>query len=155
MKLSSLLLFCLCIYTTSLSDPCVRILDSVQPPGTTPPLGHPCLPLFNSSYLSSSFPLLASSAEKGLRSSGTCRGVILSCNDKLNRRTVLVRPVSKQDTFSHFSGFFPPVRIQFLSFSLDFARGPLTVALGSFTLFVLEKVSNLKTLETYKLLRHT
>lgn len=66
--------------------------------------------------LSPAFPLLTSSMEEGVRSSGSCRGVVLSCTDKLNRRTVLVRPVSKQDTFSHFSGFFPPVRIQLLSF---------------------------------------
>uniref|UniRef100_A0A8K9WXE2 Vacuolar protein sorting 13 homolog B n=1 Tax=Oncorhynchus mykiss TaxID=8022 RepID=A0A8K9WXE2_ONCMY len=36
---------------------------------------------------------------------GRCGGVVLSCTDKLNRRTVLVRPVSKQDSFSHLSGF--------------------------------------------------
>ncbi|XP_058503196.1 intermembrane lipid transfer protein VPS13B-like isoform X1 [Solea solea] len=47
------------------------------------------------------------SMEDGVRSSGNCGGVVLSCTDKLNRRTVLVRPVSKQDSFSHFSGFFP------------------------------------------------
>ncbi|XP_066482661.1 intermembrane lipid transfer protein VPS13B isoform X2 [Tiliqua scincoides] len=38
---------------------------------------------------------------------GKCGGVFLSCTDKLNRRTLLVRPVSKQDPFSNFSGFFP------------------------------------------------
>ncbi|KAM9851512.1 intermembrane lipid transfer protein VPS13B [Aulostomus maculatus] len=48
------------------------------------------------------------SMEEGVRSSSSCEGVVLSCTDKLNRRTVLVRPVSKQDSFSHFSGFFPP-----------------------------------------------
>ncbi|XP_035019480.2 vacuolar protein sorting-associated protein 13B-like [Hippoglossus stenolepis] len=48
------------------------------------------------------------SMEDGVRSSGSCGGVVLSCTDKLNRRTVLVRPVSKQESFSHFSGFFPP-----------------------------------------------
>ncbi|KAM3614331.1 uncharacterized protein V6R79_012862 [Siganus canaliculatus] len=54
------------------------------------------------------------SMEEGVRSSGGCGGVILSCTDKLNRRTVLVRPVSKQDTFSHFSGFFPPTAAKVL-----------------------------------------
>ncbi|XP_028983860.1 intermembrane lipid transfer protein VPS13B-like isoform X3 [Betta splendens] len=54
------------------------------------------------------------SMEEGLRSSGCCGGVLLSCTDKLNRRTVLVRPVSKQDTFSHFSGFFPPTAAKVL-----------------------------------------
>ncbi|XP_075922652.1 intermembrane lipid transfer protein VPS13B isoform X4 [Petromyzon marinus] len=34
-------------------------------------------------------------------------GVILSCTDKLNRRTFLVRPLSRQDPFSHLSAFFP------------------------------------------------
>ncbi|KYO29383.1 vacuolar protein sorting-associated protein 13B isoform A [Alligator mississippiensis] len=38
---------------------------------------------------------------------GQYGGVFLSCTDKLNRRTLLVRPVSKQDPFSNFSGFFP------------------------------------------------
>ncbi|XP_041648797.1 vacuolar protein sorting-associated protein 13B-like isoform X2 [Cheilinus undulatus] len=54
------------------------------------------------------------SKEEGVRSSGGCGGVVLSCTDKLNRRTVLVRPVSKQDTFSHFSGFFPPTAAKVL-----------------------------------------
>nr|XP_046256632.1 vacuolar protein sorting-associated protein 13B-like isoform X4 [Scatophagus argus] len=54
------------------------------------------------------------STEEGVRSSGSCGGVVLSCTDKLNRRTVLVRPVSKQDTFSHFSGFFPPTAAKVL-----------------------------------------
>ncbi|XP_073341098.1 intermembrane lipid transfer protein VPS13B-like isoform X3 [Pagrus major] len=54
------------------------------------------------------------SMEEGDRSSGSCGGVVLSCTDKLNRRTVLVRPVSKQDTFSHFSGFFPPTAAKVL-----------------------------------------
>ncbi|XP_061571778.1 intermembrane lipid transfer protein VPS13B-like isoform X1 [Cololabis saira] len=53
------------------------------------------------------------SLEEGTRSSGSC-GVVLSCTDKLNRRTVLVRPVSKQDSFSHFSGFFPPTAAKVL-----------------------------------------
>ncbi|XP_074124520.1 intermembrane lipid transfer protein VPS13B isoform X5 [Sminthopsis crassicaudata] len=38
---------------------------------------------------------------------GQYGGVFLSCTDKLNRRTLLVRPVCKQDPFSNFSGFFP------------------------------------------------
>ncbi|XP_039974155.1 vacuolar protein sorting-associated protein 13B-like isoform X2 [Xiphias gladius] len=54
------------------------------------------------------------SMEDGVRSSGSCGGVVLSCTDKLNRRTVLVRPVSKQDSFSHFSGFFPPTAAKVL-----------------------------------------
>ncbi|KAI3361490.1 hypothetical protein L3Q82_013637 [Scortum barcoo] len=54
------------------------------------------------------------STEEGFQSSGSCGGVVLSCTDKLNRRTVLVRPVSKQDTFSHFSGFFPPTAAKVL-----------------------------------------
>ncbi|KAM4581445.1 intermembrane lipid transfer protein VPS13B isoform 3-T3 [Odontesthes bonariensis] len=54
------------------------------------------------------------SMEEGIRSSGSCGGVVLSCTDKLNRRTVLVRPVSKQDSFSHFSGFFPPTAAKVL-----------------------------------------
>lgn len=90
----------------------------------------------------SSFPLPTSSTEEGVRSSGTCGGVVLSCTDKLNRRTVLVRPVSKQDTFSHFSGFFPPVRIQLLSFSLDSASGPLTVVLNSSNVLLIDVSEN-------------
>ncbi|XP_029359487.1 vacuolar protein sorting-associated protein 13B isoform X3 [Echeneis naucrates] len=54
------------------------------------------------------------SMEDGVQSSGSCGGVVLSCTDKLNRRTVLVRPVSKQDSFSHFSGFFPPTAAKVL-----------------------------------------
>ncbi|KAM3873112.1 intermembrane lipid transfer protein VPS13B [Diretmus argenteus] len=54
------------------------------------------------------------SPEEGVLSSGSCGGVVLSCTDKLNRRTVLVRPVSKQDSFSHFSGFFPPTAAKVL-----------------------------------------
>ncbi|CAL8338801.1 unnamed protein product, partial [Gadus morhua 'NCC'] len=54
------------------------------------------------------------SPAEGVRSVGGCGGVILSCTDKLNRRTVLVRPVSKQDSFSHFSGFFPPTAARVL-----------------------------------------
>ncbi|XP_061772519.1 intermembrane lipid transfer protein VPS13B-like isoform X2 [Nerophis ophidion] len=52
------------------------------------------------------------SMEEGVRSS--CGGVVLSCTDKLNRRTVLVRPVSKQDSFSHISGFFSPTAAKVL-----------------------------------------
>ncbi|XP_029308457.1 vacuolar protein sorting-associated protein 13B isoform X3 [Cottoperca gobio] len=54
------------------------------------------------------------STEEGVQSSGSCGGVLLSCTDKLNRRTVLVRPVSKQESFSHFSGFFPPTAAKVL-----------------------------------------
>ncbi|KAL4617022.1 vacuolar protein sorting-associated protein 13B [Arapaima gigas] len=57
---------------------------------------------------------LKSSLEDGSRGPGRCRGVVLSCTDKLNRRTVLVRPVSKQDHLSHFSGFFPPTAAKVL-----------------------------------------
>ncbi|XP_026561693.1 vacuolar protein sorting-associated protein 13B isoform X1 [Pseudonaja textilis] len=45
---------------------------------------------------------------------GKCGGVFLSCTDKLNRRTLLVRPVSKQDPFSNFSGFFPSATAKLL-----------------------------------------
>ncbi|XP_072462964.1 intermembrane lipid transfer protein VPS13B isoform X2 [Notamacropus eugenii] len=38
---------------------------------------------------------------------GQYGGIFLSCTDKLNRRTLLVRPICKQDPFSNFSGFFP------------------------------------------------
>ncbi|XP_053736376.1 intermembrane lipid transfer protein VPS13B-like isoform X1 [Synchiropus splendidus] len=54
------------------------------------------------------------SLDEGLRRSGSCGGVVLSCTDKLNRRTLLVRPVSKQESFSHFSGFFPPTAAKVL-----------------------------------------
>uniref|UniRef100_A0AAQ4R4U8 Vacuolar protein sorting 13 homolog B n=1 Tax=Gasterosteus aculeatus aculeatus TaxID=481459 RepID=A0AAQ4R4U8_GASAC len=54
------------------------------------------------------------SPEEGAQGSGGCGGVVLSCTDKLNRRTVLVRPVSKQESFSHFSGFFPPTAAKVL-----------------------------------------
>lgn len=40
---------------------------------------------------------------------GVCSGVLLSCTDKLNRRTLLLRQAKHQDPFSHFSAFFPPV----------------------------------------------
>ncbi|KAI4881788.1 hypothetical protein NFI96_011483 [Prochilodus magdalenae] len=39
---------------------------------------------------------------------GVFGGVLLSCTDKLNRHTVLLRPASRHDPFSHFSAFFPP-----------------------------------------------
>ncbi|ELW47427.1 Vacuolar protein sorting-associated protein 13B [Tupaia chinensis] len=45
---------------------------------------------------------------------GQCGGVFLSSTDKLNRRTLLVRPVSKQDPFSHCSGFFPSTTTKLL-----------------------------------------
>ncbi|XP_018767965.2 intermembrane lipid transfer protein VPS13B isoform X3 [Serinus canaria] len=45
---------------------------------------------------------------------GQCGGVFLSCTDKLNRRTLLVRPISKQDPFSNFSGFFPSTTAKLL-----------------------------------------
>lgn len=73
------------------------------------------------------FPLVPSSVEEGVRRSGSCGGVVLSCTDKLNRRTVLVRPVSKQDTFSHFSGFFSPVRFRLLPILMDSAMPPSSV----------------------------
>ncbi|KAI4811955.1 hypothetical protein KUCAC02_014814 [Chaenocephalus aceratus] len=55
--------------------------------------------------------------EEGVQSSCGGGGVLLSCTDKLNRRTVLVRPVSKQESFSHFSGFFPPTAAKVLEVS--------------------------------------
>ncbi|XP_061095079.1 intermembrane lipid transfer protein VPS13B-like isoform X3 [Conger conger] len=58
-----------------------------------------------------------SSPEEGPHCLGHCRGAVLSCTDKLNRRTVLVRPVSKQDPFSHFSAFFPPTAAKVLEVS--------------------------------------
>nr|XP_023417417.1 vacuolar protein sorting-associated protein 13B isoform X3 [Cavia porcellus] len=45
---------------------------------------------------------------------GQCGGVFLSCTDKLNRRTLLVRPISKQDPFSNCSGFFPSATTKLL-----------------------------------------
>ncbi|KAM9308647.1 intermembrane lipid transfer protein VPS13B [Gastrophryne carolinensis] len=48
---------------------------------------------------------------------GQFGGVFLSCTDKLNRRTTLVRPVSKQDPFSNFSGFFPSTTAKLLESS--------------------------------------
>uniref|UniRef100_A0A8C2Y556 Vacuolar protein sorting 13 homolog B n=1 Tax=Coturnix japonica TaxID=93934 RepID=A0A8C2Y556_COTJA len=45
---------------------------------------------------------------------GQYGGVFLSCTDKLNRRTLLVRPISKQDPFSNFSGFFPSATAKLL-----------------------------------------
>ncbi|XP_037389974.1 vacuolar protein sorting-associated protein 13B isoform X3 [Pygocentrus nattereri] len=49
-----------------------------------------------------------SSGEAAALRPGVCGGVLLSCTDKLNRRTVLLRPASRHDPFSHFSAFFPP-----------------------------------------------
>ncbi|XP_066525855.1 intermembrane lipid transfer protein VPS13B-like isoform X2 [Hoplias malabaricus] len=49
-----------------------------------------------------------SSGEAGPLWPGVCGGVLLSCTDKLNRHTVLLRPASRHDLFSHFSAFFPP-----------------------------------------------
>ncbi|XP_062915876.1 intermembrane lipid transfer protein VPS13B-like isoform X2 [Mobula hypostoma] len=51
---------------------------------------------------------------EGPWSLGHFGGVVLSCTDKLNRRTLLIRPLSKQDPFSHFSGFFPPMAAKLL-----------------------------------------
>ncbi|KAM4705859.1 intermembrane lipid transfer protein VPS13B [Rhinophrynus dorsalis] len=48
---------------------------------------------------------------------GQYGGIFLSCTDKLNRRTTLVRPVSKQDPFSNFSGFFPSTTAKLLESS--------------------------------------
>ncbi|XP_075069965.1 intermembrane lipid transfer protein VPS13B isoform X2 [Mixophyes fleayi] len=48
---------------------------------------------------------------------GQYGGVFLSCTDKLNRRTTLARPVSKQDPFSNFSGFFPSTTAKLLESS--------------------------------------
>ncbi|NWY01214.1 VP13B protein, partial [Nothoprocta ornata] len=45
---------------------------------------------------------------------GQYGGVFLSCTDKLNRRTLLVRPMSKQDPFSNISGFFPSATAKLL-----------------------------------------
>ncbi|XP_054981251.1 intermembrane lipid transfer protein VPS13B isoform X2 [Sorex araneus] len=45
---------------------------------------------------------------------GQYGGVFLSCTDKLNRRTLLVRPSSKQDPFSNYSGFFPSTTAKLL-----------------------------------------
>ncbi|MXQ97969.1 hypothetical protein E5288_WYG010501 [Bos mutus] len=45
---------------------------------------------------------------------GQCGGVFLSCTDKLNRRTLLVRPISNQDPFSNCSGFFPSTTAKLL-----------------------------------------
>ncbi|XP_036731897.2 intermembrane lipid transfer protein VPS13B isoform X2 [Manis pentadactyla] len=45
---------------------------------------------------------------------GHCGGVFLSCTDKLNRRTLLVRPITKQDPFSNCSGFFPSTTAKLL-----------------------------------------
>uniref|UniRef100_G3UMT5 Vacuolar protein sorting 13 homolog B n=1 Tax=Loxodonta africana TaxID=9785 RepID=G3UMT5_LOXAF len=45
---------------------------------------------------------------------GQCGGVFLSCTDKLNRCTLLVRPINKQDPFSNCSGFFPSTTAKLL-----------------------------------------
>ncbi|XP_036063836.1 vacuolar protein sorting-associated protein 13B isoform X3 [Onychomys torridus] len=45
---------------------------------------------------------------------GQCGGVFLSCTDKLNRRTLLVRPVSKQDPFRNCPAFFPSTTTKLL-----------------------------------------
>ncbi|XP_062322182.1 intermembrane lipid transfer protein VPS13B [Osmerus eperlanus] len=58
-----------------------------------------------------------SSPEEGVLRAGPCGGVVLSCTDKLNRRTVLFPPVSKQDSFSHFPAFFPPTAAKVLEVS--------------------------------------
>ncbi|XP_016053964.1 PREDICTED: vacuolar protein sorting-associated protein 13B isoform X3 [Miniopterus natalensis] len=55
-----------------------------------------------------------SSLGKQCWSLGQCGGVFLSCTDKLNRRTLLVRPISKQDPFSNCSGFFPSTTAKLL-----------------------------------------
>ncbi|XP_070248088.1 intermembrane lipid transfer protein VPS13B isoform X2 [Myotis yumanensis] len=55
-----------------------------------------------------------SSLGKECWSLGQCGGVFLSCTDKLNRRTLLVRPISKQDPFSNCSGFFPSTTTKLL-----------------------------------------
>lgn len=62
------------------------------------------LPISHASFITSSLG-------EDSWSLGQYGGVFLSCTDKLNRRTLLVRPISKQDPFSNFSGFFPSVRI--------------------------------------------
>nr|XP_046188564.1 vacuolar protein sorting-associated protein 13B-like [Oncorhynchus gorbuscha] len=58
---------------------------------------------------------------------GRCGGVVLSCTDKLNRRTMLVRPVSKQDSFSHLSGFVPPTAAKVLEVSSHQQHGFLSI----------------------------
>ncbi|KAM9390542.1 intermembrane lipid transfer protein VPS13B-like [Salvelinus alpinus] len=58
---------------------------------------------------------------------GRCGGVVLSCTDKLNRRTVLVRPVSKQDSFSHISGFLLPTAAKVLEVSSHQQHGFLSI----------------------------
>ncbi|KAM7075816.1 intermembrane lipid transfer protein VPS13B isoform 2-T4 [Molossus nigricans] len=60
-----------------------------------------------------------SSLGKECWSLGQCGGVFLSCTDKLNRRTLLVRPISKQDPFSNCSGFFPSTTAKLLDGSLQ------------------------------------
>lgn len=72
------------------------------------------------------FACITSSFGEDSWSLGKCGGVFLSCTDKLNRRTLLVRPVSKQDPFSNFSGFFPSVRNQCYTFTVEL---PLTYSI--------------------------
>ncbi|XP_027028317.2 vacuolar protein sorting-associated protein 13B isoform X2 [Tachysurus fulvidraco] len=50
-----------------------------------------------------------SSGKAGPMWPGVCSGVLLSCTDKLNRRTLLLRQAKHQDPFSHFSAFFSPM----------------------------------------------
>ncbi|KAG7317797.1 hypothetical protein KOW79_018832 [Hemibagrus wyckioides] len=50
-----------------------------------------------------------SSGKAGPMWPGVCSGVLLSCTDKLNRRTLLLRQAKHQDSFSHFSAFFSPM----------------------------------------------
>ncbi|XP_067217864.1 intermembrane lipid transfer protein VPS13B-like isoform X4 [Chanodichthys erythropterus] len=57
-----------------------------------------------------------SSAEESPPRAGPCGGVVLSCTEKLNRRTVLLRPLSKQEPYSHFS-FCPPTAVKALEVS--------------------------------------
>ncbi|KAI5620879.1 vacuolar protein sorting-associated protein 13B-like, partial [Silurus asotus] len=49
------------------------------------------------------------SGKAGLLWPGVYSGVLLSCTDKLNRRTLLLRQVKHQDHFSQFSAFFSPM----------------------------------------------
>ncbi|KAL0963316.1 hypothetical protein UPYG_G00304530 [Umbra pygmaea] len=67
------------------------------------------------------------SPEEGIWAAGRYGGVVLSCTDKLNRRTVLVRPVGKHDSFSHLSGFFPPTAAKVLEGSSHQQHGFLSI----------------------------
>ncbi|KAJ8013405.1 hypothetical protein DPEC_G00052920 [Dallia pectoralis] len=64
---------------------------------------------------------------KGCCVVGHSGGVVLSCTDKLTRRTLLVRPVSKLDSFSHFSGFFPPTAAKVLEVPSHQQHGFLSI----------------------------